>query len=69
MNLRDRLAKVKQMHFALDKEITKLEESNTDSTIIQAKKKQKLALKDEMRQLERKIWEDDTETVRFDDDR
>ena len=69
MNLRDRLAKVKQMHFALDKEIAHLEKTDPNNKSIQPKKKQKLALKDEMRQLERKIWEDDTETVRFDDDR
>ena len=57
------------MHFALDKEIAHLEKTDPNNESIQPKKKQKLALKDEMRQLERKIWEDDTETVRFDDDR
>ena len=69
MNYRDRLAKVKEMHHMLDNEIALLENSGASSDIIQTKKKQKLAFKDEMRQLERKIWEDDTETVRFDDDR
>jgi hypothetical protein len=69
MNYRDRLDKVKEMHFALDREIAELEKTNPTSESIQTKKKQKLALKDEMRQLERKIWEDDHESVRFDDDR
>lgn len=57
------------MHSALDQEITELEKSNPGNESIQQKKKLKLSLKDEMRHLERKIWEDDHETVRFDDDR
>lgn len=57
------------MHYVLDKEITKLEHDGASNEILQPKKKQKLALKDEMRQLEKRIWEDGHEIVRFDDDR
>lgn len=67
----DRIRNLTETHRVLDEHIMlhEREHPHTESQLVQEWKKQKLALKDEIRRLERLQWEHDNESVEFDDDR
>ena len=67
----NRIKHLKEMHRELDKKLSDHERNHahTEESLVHDWKKQKLALKDEIRRLEKLQWEHDTETVHFDDDR
>lgn len=70
MDNSERLSILKDRHARLDKEITEMikEGSFSDEQVIN-KKKEKLSIKDEIRRLEKVVWEENHETLRWDDDR
>lgn len=70
MDNRERLSILKDRHSRLDKQINEMTVagSYTDEQITN-KKKEKLAIKDEIRRLERVIWDDDHNTFHMDNDR
>lgn len=70
MNNRERLSILQDRHNRLDKQINEMikQGGHTDEHVTN-KKKEKLAIKDEIRRLERAIWDDDHNTFHMDDDR
>jgi len=63
-----RIKHLEESHRVLDKQINQLLSTGVfEDTKIQEMKKQKLQLKDEIRRLTRLKWEDDHETVHFDE--
>jgi hypothetical protein len=66
-----RIAHLKESHRVLDAKIDahEREHPGTENQLMQDLKKQRLALKDEIRRLERLQWEHDHEYVDLDDDR
>ena len=70
MDNRERLSILKDRHARLDREITEMVRvGNYSDEQVTNKKKEKLAIKDEIRRLERVIWDDDHNTFQMDDDR
>jgi len=67
----NRISHLKETHRVLDQKIADHEKQHphTESTLVTEWKKQKLALKDEIRRLERLQWEYDREHLDLDDDR
>lgn len=70
MDNRERLSILKNRHSRLDQQISEMVRlgTYTDEQVTN-KKKEKLAIKDEIRRLERVIWDDDHNTFQMDDDR
>ena len=70
MDNRERLSILKNRHGRLDQQISEMVRlgTYTDEQVTN-KKKEKLAIKDEIRRLERVIWDDDHNTFQMDDDR
>jgi len=66
-----RIAHLKESHRVLDQKITahEREHPHSETNLVTEWKKQRLALKDEIKRLERLQWEHDHERVDFDDDR
>lgn len=65
---RTRILQLTESHRVLDEKIIKQEKENPHFDVTEWKK-QKLALKDEIRRLEKLQWEHERESVDFDDDR
>ncbi len=67
----NRISHLKETHRVLDQKISDHEKQHphTESNLVTEWKKQKLALKDEIRRLERLQWEYDREHLDLDDDR
>lgn len=65
-----RIAHLEEMHRALDKRIDTLERTGVfEDHTLQIMKKQRLALRDQIQQLQRRQWEQDHETLDMDDER
>ena len=64
-----RIEHLNEMHKVLDKKIDDHERNHpgTEEILVTEWKKERLKLKDEIRRLTRLQWEDDHETVDFDD--
>jgi len=66
----NRIKHLEEAHRVLDQKIDTLEKNGLFEDIkMQALKKQRLLLKDELAILRRKQWEHDHETIDFDDER
>lgn len=69
MAFRNRIAHLEKLHQDLDRQISQLEKSNPyNNEKIRDLKKHKLALKDEIRRLNRQAFEHDTQYVNLDDE-
>ena len=69
MSYHKRIDSLTESHRLLDKQIVELEKVNGDHQKISELKKQKLQYKDEITRLTRLQWEEDHESVHFEDDR
>jgi len=67
----NRIKHLKESHRVLDDRIDRHEREHpgTESQLVHDWKKQKLALKDEIRRMEKMQWDHDHNSVDFDDDR
>ena len=67
----NRIKHLKESHRVLDDRISahEREHPHSESQLVSDWKKQKLALKDEIRRLEKLQWEHDNETLDLSDDR
>lgn len=65
-----RIAHLEEMHRSLDKRIDSMEKTGVfNDTTLQTMKKQRLSLKDQIKDLQRRQWDHDHETINMEDDR
>lgn len=65
-----RIAHLEEMHRSLDKRIDSMEKTGVfDDATMQTMKKQRLLLKDQIKDLQRRQWDHDHETINMEDDR
>lgn len=65
-----RIAHLEEMHRSLDKRIDSMEKTGVfNDATLQTMKKQRLSLKDQIKDLQRRQWDHDHETLDMDDER
>jgi hypothetical protein len=69
MPYRNRIQTLKESHRIIDETIKKLEAENADPAKITEFQQKKIQYRQEISRMERLQWENDHDTVNFDDDR